>query len=187
MLIVTLWKEQVEKDLVMYQGLLSLYWLTKFTDTDSYKPQNWLKRYEAAKMFVEFTRNILCRQKKKIYNNNYVDITNIDPTLRPYIIEAYEYWIMQWSNKLFRPTEAITNQEFIAILIRMFTNQNLDIIRPGNDWDETYKQVYLHYGLDSIIGIGSKVDRYDISKILYQIYFDKNYIWTNAGYVLPQK
>ena len=184
---VTLWKEQVEKDLVMYQWLLRSYWLTKFQDTDSYKPANWLKRYKAAKMFVEFARNILCRQKKTTYDNVYSDIDNVDPTLKPYIIEAYEYGIMKWANQLFRPTDNITNKEFIAILIRMFTNQNLDITGQGNNWDATYKQVYQRYGLDGIVAIGEEIDRYDISKILYQLYFEKHYLWTNAGYILPQK
>ncbi len=46
-------------------------------------------------MFVEFGRNILCRQKSATYTNQYNDIQNVDPTLRPYIIEAYEYGIMK--------------------------------------------------------------------------------------------
>ena len=85
---ITLWTNTVEKDMLVYQWLLYAYGLTKFTDTDSYKPSNWLKRYEAAKMFVEFGRNILCRQKSAIYTNQYTDIDDTDPTLKPYIIEA---------------------------------------------------------------------------------------------------
>jgi Domain of unknown function (DUF5011)/S-layer homology domain len=184
---ITLWAQEVPKDILAYQWLLHSYWLTKFTDTDSYKPKNWLKRYEAAKIFVEFARNVLCRQKTASYNNQYTDITDIDPTLKPYIIEAYEYGIMQWWNNIFRPTADITNQEFIAILVRMFTNTNLDIPSQWNNWDIRYKQIYQNYWLDTIITFDQNIDRYNMSKILYKMYFDPTYTWTDAWYVLPIK
>ena len=184
---IELWEEEVDKDLVMYQWLLKSYGLTKFTDTDSYKPENWLKRYEAAKMFVEFARNVLCREKNIIYNNQYTDINNIDPTLKPYIIEAYEYGIMKWSKWEFRPTDTISNKEFVTILIRMFMNQNLDILWQWNDWDVVYKQIYQSYGLDSIIWFNDTVDRYGMSKILFKIYFEPEFERTAGWYVLPKK
>jgi len=41
--------------------------LTKFTNTDAYRPNDGIKRYEAAKMLVEFASNVLCRQKTATY------------------------------------------------------------------------------------------------------------------------
>ena len=46
-------------------------------------------------MFVEFARNILCRQKTTTYNNQFSDIAASDWSLKPYIIEAYEFGIMR--------------------------------------------------------------------------------------------
>jgi hypothetical protein len=41
--------------------------MTKYTDTDSYMPDRGLRRYEAAKMLVEFANKVLCRQKIREY------------------------------------------------------------------------------------------------------------------------
>jgi hypothetical protein len=57
----------------------------------------------------------------------YGDIENTDSTLVPYIKEAYEYGILRGSNGKFRPTEEISKKEFVAALMRMFVNENLDV------------------------------------------------------------
>ena len=80
---------------MVYQALLKSYDLTMFSDTDSYKPENGLKRYEAAKMFTNFAKHVLCREEVVQYANNYNDIENVDTTLKPYIIQAYEYGILK--------------------------------------------------------------------------------------------
>lgn len=72
------------------------YGLTSFTDTDSFLPENGLKRYEAAKILVNIAKNVLCRQPKDTFKEGmYKDIAGVDPTLVPYIKEAYEYGIMK--------------------------------------------------------------------------------------------
>jgi hypothetical protein len=47
--------------------------------------------------------------------------------LRPYIIQAYEYGIFKGSKNEFRPLDKISRKEFVASLMRMFTNENMDI------------------------------------------------------------
>ncbi len=130
---------------MVYQALLKSYDLTIFSDTDSYKPENGLKRYEAAKMFTNFAKHVLCRESTKVYNNEYTDIENVDATLKPYIIQAYEYGILKGSNKQFRPLDKISKKEFIASLMRMFVNENMDIYGQGNDWDTNYIQAFNEY------------------------------------------
>ncbi len=72
------------------------YGLTSFADTDAFKPENGLKRYEAAKILVTFAKNVLCRKAKTTYTEGmYKDIEGVDPTLVPYIKQAYEYGIMK--------------------------------------------------------------------------------------------
>ncbi len=44
----------------------------------------------------------------------YSDIAGVDPTLVPYIKEAYEYGIMKGGKGKFRPLDRISRQEFVA-------------------------------------------------------------------------
>lgn len=112
---------------MVYQALLKSYDLTMFSDTDAYKPDNGLKRYEAAKMFTNFAKHVLCREATNTYNDEYTDIENVDSTLKPYIIQAYEYGILKGYDHKFRPLEEMSRKEFVAALMRMFINENLDI------------------------------------------------------------
>lgn len=182
---ITLWKNTTNKDQLVYQALLKSYDLTMFTDTDTYKPNNRLKRYEAAKMFTNFAKHVLCREAKTSYNNEYKDIATTDETLRPYIIQAYEYGILKWSNGLFRPLDTISRKEFVAALMRMFTNENLDVYGVWNDWDKEYQILFNELGLDEIVWADEEIDRYDMSKIMYKLYYNTSYQWTDKGYVLP--
>ncbi len=70
----------------------------------------------------------------------------------------------------------------MAALIRMFVNRYLE--EANKDWFENYELIFNTYGLDTILGRADETDRYDIGKILYKLYYDKNYTWTDRGYVL---
>ncbi len=184
---VTLWTWTKQKDQLIYQALLQAYWLTRFTDTDSFKPLNGLKRYEAAKMLVEFARNVLCREKIKIFDNQYNDIATVDPTLKPYIIEAFEFGILKWSNGRFNPLETITKKEFVAAVMRMFTNENMDVEWAWNNWDQEYVTLFNELKLDRELWIWNTIERYDVSKILYKLYHNDTYEYGEAWYYIPSE
>lgn len=94
--VVTQGNNLVDARLAEYQSVLAAYDLTRYTDTDSYLPGRALKRNEAAKMLVGIAKNILCREKTATFQEGmYSDIEGTDPTLIPYIKEAYEYGIMK--------------------------------------------------------------------------------------------
>jgi hypothetical protein len=182
---ITLGKNTTNKDQLVYQALLKSYDLTIFTDTDAYKPENGLKRMEAAKMFTNFAKHVLCREAKTEYNGEYKDIEYTDLTLKPYIIQAYEYGILKGSNNRFRPEERISRKEFVAALIRMFTNEDMDVYWVGNEWDREYQEMFNELWLDSIVRVNEEIDRYDMSKIMYKLYYNTSYKWTEKWYVLP--
>jgi hypothetical protein len=183
---ITLWKNTTNKDQMVYQALLKSYDLTIFSDTDLYRPNSRLTRNEAAKMFVNFAKYVLCREKVKEYNDTiYTDIVWTDETLLPYIKQAYEYGILKWSNSKFRPTEEINRKEFVAGIMRMFTNENLDVENVGNEWDQEYVRLFKSYELDKIVWEKEEIWRYEMSKIMYTLYYNTWYEWTDKGYVLP--
>jgi hypothetical protein len=185
--VIQLWENTKNKDLVFYQGFLQAYWLTKFIDTDSYKWDNGLKRYEAAKMFVEFAKKVLCREEREVYKDwMYNDIDDVDITLVPYIKDAYELWILNGTNGAFRPLDNITKKEFVAALMRMLFDQNLDVPWAWEDRDSNYQVKFAELWIERNFNVGSTIERYDVARMLYKIYYQKNYTRTENWYVLPE-
>jgi cysteine-rich repeat protein len=182
---ITLWTDTKQKDLLIYQWLLKSYWLTKYDNTDTYRPDSGLRRNEAAKMFVEFAKNVLCREAKITYTNQYTDITNADSTLVPYIKQAYEFGILKGNNGLFRPTDVITKKEFVAALIRMFIDENIDVYGAGNERDREYKVLFNTLELDTQLSIWESIERYDTSKLFYKLYYNNDYVYWKDGYYIP--
>jgi hypothetical protein len=90
---------------------------------------------------------------------------------------------MKGANNQFRPLETISRREFVAALMRMFMNQYLE--EAGQNRYENYERAFSEYGLDSIVGVDEQIDRYDMSKIMYKLYYNTSYMWTDKGYVLP--
>lgn len=183
--IISLGAKTKARDQVVFQWLMNAYGLTSFTDTDAYNPDSWLKRYEAAKILVNFAKNVLCRQPKTTYTEwMYKDITGIDPTLVPYIKAAYEYGIMKWGKGKFRPLDRISKQEFIAGMMRILLNSYLAEWNSA-DWYKNYETVFADYGLKTLVLTDTTINRYDMSKLFYKIYYSDAYQKTDAGFVLP--
>lgn len=183
--IISLGQKTKARDQVVFQWLMNAYGLTSYSDTDSYNPDSWLKRNEAAKILVNFAKNVLCRQPKDTYQEwMYNDIAGTDSTLLPYIKEAYEYGIMKWGKWKFRPLDRISKQEFIAGMMRILLNSYL---AEGNnaDWYKNYETVFADYGLKTLVLTDKTINRYDMSKLFYKVYYSDAYQLTDAGYVLP--
>lgn len=53
------------------------------------------------------------------------------------------------------------------------------------DWYKNYETVFADYGLNTLILTTNTINRYDISKIFYKIYYSDAYQASDAGYVLP--
>lgn len=182
---IILWENTKNKDQVVYQWLLRAYWLTKYSETDIYMPEKWLTREEAAKMFVNFARNVLCRTSQFTYNNPYIDIDKADPTLKPYIIMAYEYGIMKGWNWVFRPQDYISRDEFVASLMRTLLGKYL--VENGELWYQSYVDVFKDNWYDTLLKFDTKsnaIDRYTISKLIYVLYYNPSYSRTDIWYTL---
>ena len=183
--VIEIWKKTKARDQVVFQWLMNAYGLTSYSDTDAYNPDSWLKRNEAAKILVNFAKNVLCRQPKDTYKEwMYKDIAGTDATLLPYIKLAYEYGIMKWGKWKFRPLDRISKQEFIAGMMRILLNSYLAEWN-SNDWYKNYETVFADYGLKTLVLTDTTINRYDMSKLFYKIYYSDAYYPTDGGYVLP--
>ena len=77
------------------QSVLYAYGLTRYNGTLDFRPTSQITRQEAARFFVQFAKNILCRTPHLTYTNNFSDIAGADSTLLQSIKESYEYGIFK--------------------------------------------------------------------------------------------
>lgn len=144
------------------------YDLTKFNNASQFAPESSLTREQAAKLFTKFAINVLCRKPDTSLNVSYTDIDNADPTLKPYIIQAYQLGLMKWGNWLFRPFDTITKAEFNVVLVRLLIDSYLE--EQWSVWYQSYDD------LGSDLGIVTKgawlqpVLRYESALMLYRAY-----------------
>ena len=58
--------------------------------------------------------------------SDYKDMESANDTLKPYIVKAYQLWLMKgWEENTFRPKDIITKAEVNAVLIRMILKSYL--------------------------------------------------------------
>ncbi len=113
-------------------------WLTSKSTLSDFLPNDYLTREQASKFFVEFAKRVKWTQNndtsKKV---SFTDIGNADKTLKSYIIEANQMWIINWYKGIFLPFNKLTKAQALAMLIRI------------TDWkmDETYNPRYNQYYL----------------------------------------
>lgn len=101
--------------------------LTTSTTTAKFKPNNWLRRDEAAKFFVQFA--------KILWKTDYIrtdaqctfsDINSSWSDLKNIIIESCKMGLFKGSKWKFNPQGKLTNAQSITVLIRL-------IIGPQNE------------------------------------------------------
>ncbi len=185
---IKVWNHTYRKDQIPFQALMYAYGLTKFTNTESFKAGWNLRRGEAAKILVNFAKNMLCRSNSGlVYQEGYYkDIANSDPTLVPYIKEVYALGILKWGKGKFRPQDVITREEFIAGFMRALSNQYL-AETPDSNWSVNYQEQFKKHGMMKIIGNRPFIQRYDVAKMIYQIYYDPTFVPTTEWFVTQYK
>lgn len=163
--------------------MLYSYEVTRYRWTAAFRPDQYLLRQEAARFITEFAENVLCRKKHKTYDNNFIDIEWVDPTLKSYIIDSYEYGIFKGDGPdvktTFRPKDIISKNELSAILIRLITNDFYPEIKW--DWSKLYRSeldIYLKWTeLSSVL-------RSNVAEVIYSLYKDNEYELHDVGYVV---
>lgn len=172
----------VHKDFPAALRFLASYELTKYNTINSYRPLDSLTREEAAKLFTQYARNVLCRQPNtKVIQ--YSDIASADQTLLPYLSLAYQLTLMHGDAKgTFRPKVAISKPEFLAVLVRTILYSYLD---------ETSAQRYASYeqvGKDLAIitqdidPLEKGISRHDAALMLFRAYRYQKYGVFDRGY-----
>jgi hypothetical protein len=94
--------------------------LTIYLNADGFKPENNIRRDEAAKFFVNFAK--LVGKTSYTLNVNQCQFSDINKTrtdLREIVVESCRLGIFKGSNGKFNPTGNLTNAEAVAVLMRI--------------------------------------------------------------------
>lgn len=166
--------------------MLYSYGITKYRGTADYQPEQYMLRQEAARFMTEFAKNVLCRKKVKTYANNFTDISWIDPTLRPFIIESYDYGIFKWDGPerytTFRPKDVISKNELTAIMMRLIMNEFQTEVKW--DWSKLYRQELTKYSNGIVF---DSVKRENVAEVIYSLYKNNKFELQDVWYVVVRK
>lgn len=101
--------------------LLNKRWITVHDTREAFKPNNSIRRDEAAKMLITAIPYLKNWNQLKSWKNNckFNDIDDARTDLQWSVRESCKLWIFNWSNNLFRPKDSITNAQLITVIWRM--------------------------------------------------------------------
>ena len=122
-----LWENINAELLTWYEFDRALYrmymnWLTKYNNSDEFRPYDNLTREESAKMIGQLYSVLWFPKEDKWFNCNFVDTNMFDPTLAEHIYNVCRRWIFRWNDKTqqYMPHDNLTKGQLLAVLLRIF-------------------------------------------------------------------
>ena len=162
-------------------------WLTMFSTSATFKPEKNIRRDEAAKFITVFADTIMNQKGKETAScYTFTDISAKN-TLKNYIVQSCELWYIKWKNNKFTPAGNLTNEQAIAIVIRM---SEWPLAEPQSNRSKNYyakaKELGLLEGLD-LLNTKKTITRGQFATLLYrtaQNYGDTNDLGSQIGNAL---
>ena len=109
-----------EFDRALYRMYMN--WLTKYNNSDEFRPRDSLTREEAAKMIGQLYSVLWFPKEDKWFNCSFVDTNMFDPTLSEHIYNVCRRWIFRGNDKTqqYMPRDNLTKGQLLAVLLRIF-------------------------------------------------------------------
>ena len=97
-------------------------WLTKYNNSDEFRPYDNLTREESAKMIGQLYNVLWFPKEDKWFNCSFVDTNMFDPTLSEHIYNVCRWGIFRWNDKTqqYMPHDKLTKGQLLAVLLRIF-------------------------------------------------------------------
>ena len=97
-------------------------WLTKYDNSDEFRPYDSLTREEAAKMIGQLYNVLWFSKEDKWFNCSFVDTNMFDPTLAEHIYNVCRRGIFRGNDKTqqYMPHDNLTKGQLLAVLLRIF-------------------------------------------------------------------
>lgn len=112
---------------------LQEYELTKRDNEIDFRPQDPITRWETAKFVSQYANAVAL--DSVWWACDFSDITEYDSTLRDFIPQACDYWLLKWSQNMFYPEQWLTEVQALAMVVRSLYGYQ----------DETGAPWYLEY------------------------------------------
>lgn len=177
----TKWRDSELKKAIewMYEN-----WLTQYNTPEKFWSNDYLTREQAAKIFSTFYATILNKKFNENVNLNiFSDMNEANPSLKYYIFQAYDMWLIKGFKWKFMPNDKLTKAQAISLAIRMV---NWDLEQIKNAWYTNYyikaKKYWLlkRWDFDIVDLDRTNITRWDIALVLYAL---NNHITNNKGKV----
>ena len=109
-----------EFDKALYRMYMN--WLTKYDNSEDFRPYDNLTREESAKMVGQLYSVLWFSKEDKGFNCSFVDTNMFDPTLAEHIYNVCRRWIFRWNDKTqqYMPHDNLTKGQLLAVLLRIF-------------------------------------------------------------------
>ena len=109
-----------EFDRALYRMYMN--WLTKYNNSDEFRPYDKLTREESAKMVGQLYSVLWFPKEDKWFNCSFVDTNMFDPTLSEHIYNVCRRGIFRWNDKTqqYMPRDNLTKGQLLAVLLRIF-------------------------------------------------------------------
>ena len=97
-------------------------WLTKYNNSDEFRPYDNLTREESAKMIGQLYSVLWFPKDDKWFNCNFVDTNMFDPTLSEHIYNVCRWGIFRGNDRTqqYMPHNNLTKGQLLAVLLRIF-------------------------------------------------------------------
>ena len=100
-------------------------WLTIYKDSKSFKPDNYITRAQAAKIFTIYMEKFYPTSKNINQSCVFSDIEQwVSKDLKSYIIQSCQYNLFRWYKNLFMPHLSLTAKNMKIVLERIVAQSN---------------------------------------------------------------
>jgi hypothetical protein len=93
--------------------------LTSFSTSQTFRPYDTLRRDEAAKFLIEFSKLYGSSLNSSTSTCSFSDISLSRPDLQGYVSEACQRGILQGSNGKVMPNQQLTNAQIVTTIVRI--------------------------------------------------------------------
>jgi len=143
--------------------------MTRYAQVDTFNPDAFVTREQAAKFFVVFDRTVMGRDAETLMYCVYSDETSFDPTLVGAIQSACNRNLMRGYAGIFWARAYLTKSEALTILIRSLQWGQEENVTP---WWKNYFAVAQQLKLTKetdVYALNRPLTRYELALLLWRV------------------
>lgn len=178
-LVSTLWSWlSADIDFVQWLKWMHENWLTSYSEVNAYRPYDKVTREEMAKILAK-----LYEAEWLNLNSNeacaFKDWNKFSSEISPYIYKVCSLGIMKWAWWYFSPSKTLTRAQWLATIVRLFEEKNLDesrIPRYSSYYERWLELNFIPSTMKSS-DMEAWLSRYRLAKLIYMFHIKSHFRW----------